>query len=248
MPATVYLNWIEDALKRVHVIQGDAGNLVTSTVTSTATGLVATSAFEADSSRQVQIEMMLQVSNEIVQEAYSMGVLPKIASTATIALVAQQREYSLPSDFERLAGRTYEQRGIGFATQGYTILEYPGGYMQMLADQAMATVFIGQPNAYAISPGSDVLRMDREPTSVQAGMTMNFIYEKRVAFTATSEADALPFSPTVADQLVPVLAEAWNAWGKGQFDPARYRGGIAKAVAFMTRTQVNDRWGPQRPR
>ncbi len=49
--ATTFLAFANDVLRRVRVIQGDAGNLVTSTVTSTATGLTATSAF-TDSSRQ----------------------------------------------------------------------------------------------------------------------------------------------------------------------------------------------------
>ena len=244
--ATDYLSWVEAALKRVHVIQGDAGNLSTSTVTSTATGLVATSAFEADSSRQVQIDMMLQVTNEVVQEAYSMGLLPKIASTATISLVAQTREYSMPSDFERMAGKTFEQRGIGGATTGLTLFEYPGGYMQMLVDQPRATDYTGQPSAYAISPGNGSIRFDREPTSAEANQRYNFIYEKLIRFTATSEADALPFSPSAADSLVPVLAEAWNKSNKGQFDITEYRRGIAKAIGFMSETRANDRWGGTR--
>lgn len=244
--ATVYLDWIEAALKRVHVIQGDAGNLATSTVTSTATGLVATSAFEFDSSRQVQIEMMLQVSNEIVQEAYNMSLLPKQAATGSIVLASGVREYNLPSDFERFAGESYYQRSMYSATSGLSFGEYPGGYMQMLVDQPIASSYTGPPNGYAISPLADQIRLDREPASGQSGWTYLYIYEKTIRFTSTSEADALPFSPTAADQLVPVLAEAWNSWSKGQFDIAKFRGGIAKAVAVMTRTQPNNRWGPQR--
>ncbi len=243
--ATRYVDWINDALKRVHVIQGDAGVLVTSTVTSTATGLTATGAF-TDSARQVQIDMMLQVSNEVVEEVFGSGLLPKIASTATIALVSAQREYSLPSDFERFAGKTFDTRVINSATSGLSLKEYAGGYMQMLADQPMATTYTGQPSAYAISPGSDVIRFDREPATGQSGMSWNFIYEKTIRFTATSEADPLPFSAKVADQLVPVLAEAWNKSNKGQYDVADFRKGIAKAVGLMTHTRPNDRWGPQR--
>lgn len=243
--ATVYLSWINDALKRVHVIQGDAGNLVTSTVTSTATGLTATGAF-VDSARQTQIDTMIQVTNEVVQDIFSRGLLPKIASTATFTTVAAQREYAMPNDFERVAGKTYDQRAMSGATNGLSLPEYPGGYLQMLTDQPMATQFTGQPSAYAISPAADYVRFDREPDASTASQRYNLLYEKTIQFTATSEADALPFSSVVANRLVPVLAEVWNKAYKGQFDIAEYRAGIATAVGLMTRTQPNDRWGPQR--
>ena len=54
---------INATLKRTRVIQGDAGELATSTVTSTATGLVATGAF-TDSGRQVQIDLAIQLWQE----------------------------------------------------------------------------------------------------------------------------------------------------------------------------------------
>ena len=244
--ATYFLPWFNDALKRVHVIQGDAGSLVTSTVTSTATGLVATGALSTLPAQQVSVDMMLQITNEVVQESYAMGLAAKIASTATISLVAQQREYSLPSDFLRMAGKTYDQRRIYSATSGLTIWEYAGGYMQMIVDQPMATSFTGMPNGYALSPGSEVIRFDREPATGQAGMSWNYIYEKQVRFTSTSEVDALPFNPIVADQLVPALAEVFNKSAKGQYDLADVRKAIARAVSLMTETRPNDRWGPQR--
>ena len=244
--ATSFLPWFNDALKRVHIIQGDAGNLVTSTVTSTATGLVATGALSTLPAQQVSVDLMLQITNEVVQEAYAMGLAAKIASTATISLVAAQREYSLPSDFLRFAGKTFEQRAISSATTGLSILEYPGGYMQMISDQPMATTFTGQPNAYAISPSSDVIRFDREPATGQSSMRWNYIYEKQVRFTSTSEIDALPFNPIVADQLVPALAEVFNKSAKGQYDLGDVRRAIARAVSLMTETRPNDRWGPQR--
>lgn len=246
--ATYFLPWINDALVRAHVFQGDTGNLVTSTVTSTATGLVATGAFDSvQTGQQQQVQMMLQVANEVVSEAYSMGLLTKQAATSTITLVSGQREYALPSDFEAMSGETYHQRSLYSATSGLAFGEYAGGYMTMIVDQPLATLFVGPPNGYAISPLADFLRLDREPASGQSGWTYSYIYNKRVQFTATSEQDALPFTPTVANKLVPVLAEAWNEWNKGQFNIANYRSGIAQAVALMTHTQPNDRWGPQRP-
>ena len=60
--AITFLAAINASLKRVRVIQGDAGELATSTVTSTATGLTATGAF-VDSGRQVQIDLMIMMWN-----------------------------------------------------------------------------------------------------------------------------------------------------------------------------------------
>ena len=58
--AILFIQAMNAALKRVRVIQGDAGDLVTSTVGSTATGAIATDAF-TDSGRQVQIDLMIQL-------------------------------------------------------------------------------------------------------------------------------------------------------------------------------------------
>ena len=110
----------------------------------------------------------------------------------------------------------------------------------------MATNYVGMPNAYAISPVNDTIRLDREPATGQSGMTWTYIYEKQIRFTATSEADPLPFNPIVADQLVSALAEVFNKSAKGQYDVADVRRAISRAVSLMTYTRPNDRWGPQR--
>ena len=74
MSTVTFLTFANAALRRVHIIQGDAGALVTSTVTSTATGLTATSAF-TDSGRQEQIDTMIQVCNETFQEMFTLPFL-----------------------------------------------------------------------------------------------------------------------------------------------------------------------------
>ena len=110
------------SLKRVRVIQGDAGELTTSTVTSTATGLIATGAFE-DSGRQVQIDLMIQLWQEAQHVVYSLGMYASGVSTATIALVADTNSYALPSDFERMAGNDRDERVWRGVTNGLIVRE-----------------------------------------------------------------------------------------------------------------------------
>ena len=229
-------------MKRTRTIQGDAGELATSTVSSTATGLVATGAF-TDSGRQTEIDLALQLWQEFEHEVYGMGLFANEAATATIFLVDGQREYALPSDFERVAGKDFKDRALRAATSGLVIHEYPGGYARMLVDQPLATDFTGDPNAWAISPRNGELRFDREPTSEQDGETWNMLYEKSLVLTSTMATETLPFSDTVAAAGVPVVAEGWNRAYKKEFDSGAFRAGVARALNYMTKSQKKTRYG-----
>ena len=240
--AVLYLQFINAVAKRTRVIQGDAGELATSTVTSTATGLVATGAF-TDSGRQTEIDLMLQVSNEAFHEVFGLGLFPNEAASATIALVDGQREYEMPSDFERFAGRNYHDRVFRGATTGLLISEYRGGYARMLRDQPIATDYTGLPDHWALSPVNGSVRFDREPTSEEDGWTYNVLYEKRLSYTSTMATESLPFSDTVADALVPVVAEGWNAAFKNEFNTGLFQTSIARAVDHLTRSQRKARYG-----
>lgn len=240
--AVVFLQAVNASLKRARVIQGDAGELATSTVTSTATGLVATGAF-TDSGRQTQIDLMLQMWNEAIHEVFSVGLFAQEAATATMTLVTAQREYDLPSDFERMAGDDYKSRVLRGATTGFVLPEYPGGYARMLSDQNFATQWTGEPQAWALSPVGNAIRLDREPTSDQNGDTYNYLYEKRITFTSTMATETLPFSDTVADALVPVVAEGWNRVYKKEFDVGIFSISIRRAVEHLTQNQRRKRYG-----
>jgi hypothetical protein len=240
--ALLFLDVINASLKRVRVVQGDAGELATSTVTSTATGLVATGAF-TDSGRQTQIDLMIQVWQEAIHELYSLDILPKNTKDGTITLVAQQRNYDFPTDFERMAGKLQVLRG---ATTNLILTEYPGGYEQILADQPNATDFTGDPNSWVINPITKQLYLDREPTSQQAGHTYNFLYEKRIGYSSTMATELMPFSDTVADALVPVAAEGWNRIYKKEFDSTLFRNSVARAAKTVTNKQARIRYGVRR--
>ena len=245
MSTVTFLDFINACLKRVQVIQGDAGELATSTVTSTATGLIATGAFE-DSARQTQIDVMIQVANEAMHEVFSLGLFSQELSTATITLVTAQREYSLPANFERIAGRTEEERVMRAATYQRTVGKYPGGYLKMLADQAgLASTWQGQPNAYAISPNDGALRLDREPTTTENGQVWYLPYDKRIARTTSMATETLPFSDTVADSLVAVCAEGWSRVFKKDFEPALFQAGIVRSLEYLMQDQRRETYGPR---
>ena len=243
--AITLLQLTNAVLKRVGEIAGDSEELATSTVTSTATGLTATEAF-TDSRRQHKIDIVLQLANESVHEIYSMGLMAKEAASATIALVANQREYDLPSDFERMSGNTYDNRAIRGATTGLIIREYPGGYQQLIVDRAIATDYTGDPISWALSPVEPKISFDNYPTSDQAGDTYNFLYDKRLTLSSTMATSALPFSDTVADCLVPVISESYNRVMKKEFDQGFLVTALSRAIGYLTRTQPKDRYGVNR--
>ena len=242
--AFVFLDAVNASLKRVRVIQGDVGELSTSTV-STATGAVPASPFEV-SSIQSNIDIMLQCWNQAFRVVYGMGMFTPEVATATIVLVTAQREYALPADFETMAGRTYQTRVIRGATRFYEFPEYIGGFDKMLADQpGFASIWQGEPIWWAMSPVQNTIRMDREPTSIQNGWTYNYLYTKRLVRSSTMATETMPFSDTVTEALVPAVAQAWEAIFKKSFDEQMFRQSIAEALEFMTFTQRKDRYGPR---
>ena len=243
--AVQFIQAVNATLKRVRVIQGDAGELGTSTVTSTATGLIATDAF-TDSGRQVQIDLAIQLWQEATHEVQRLGLYASFAASATLVLVADQREYSTPIDFEGMAGLTNEDRVLRGATTLFILHEYHGGYARMLRDQPNATDFTGDPQAWARSPVNGNIRIDREPTAQQDGDTYNYLYNKRVALTSTMATVDLPYSNSVADALVPVVAEAWNRVMKKEFDSGLFQASLTRSLEFLLGNEPRERYGKTR--
>lgn len=243
----VFLDAVNETLKRAGIIQGDTQKLATSTVSSTATGLIATDAF-TQSGIQQHIDLTIQLWNEVMHEAYSMGLFANEAASATLtwvstSLTATTRIYAVPTDFERFAGADYHDRAIRGATTGLVLLEYPGGYARMRANQPIATDYIGDPSYWAINPVDGSLYLDRcLPTDLH-GETYNFIYEKRLELTSTMATASMAFTDTAINALMPVVAEDFQRWRKDLFDLDARRKSLARAIGFLGRTQTRKRWG-----
>jgi len=243
--AITFLAAINASLKRVRVIQGDAGELGTSTVTSTATGLTATGAF-VDSGRQVQIDLMIMMWNEATHVLYNLGMLASGVNTATLNLVADTNEYTVPSDFERMAGDDHKTMVVRGATNGRILPEYQGGYDRLFADRPIATDYVGEPNAWVISPISGNVVFDTYPTDDEDGLSYEYLYHKRLQLTSTMATETLPFSDTVADAFVPVCAEGWSRVMKKEFDSSLFQSSLIRAVQTATRQTGKRRWGIRR--
>lgn len=243
--AIVFLQAVNAVLKRVGEIAGDSEELATSTVTTTATGLVATDAFR-DSRRQHKIDIVIQLWNEAAHEVFRMGVFAQETASATLTTVDAQREYDLPSDFERMAGSSVRTRCLRGATTGTLLFEYPGGYEQMLADQPMATQYTGDASWWAISPVQSKIRLSAEPTANTASQNYNYLYHKRVSLSSTMATSTLPFSDSVADSLVPVVVESYERVMKKEFEAGFFTSAINRALEFLSQNERRDRYGQRR--
>lgn len=243
--AILFIQGVNAVLKRVGEIAGDSQELATSTVTSTATGLVATDAF-VDSRRQHKIDIIIQLWNEAAHEVFRMGVYAQETASATLTTVNGQREYDLPTNFERMAGLSRRTRCLRGATTGTILFEYDGGYEQMLADQPMATQYSGDPNRWAISPVQSKIRLDAEPNANTASQDYNYLYHKRVSLSSTMATSTLPFSDSVADSLVPVVVESYERIMKKEFEPGFYQSAINRALEYLTQNERRDRYGQRR--
>jgi hypothetical protein len=240
--AIVFVSAVNAVLKRVGEIAGDSEELATSTVTSTATGLVATDAF-TDSRRQHKIDIVIQLWNEAAHEVFRMGAFNAEVASATLITVAAQREYDLPSDFERMCGKNVGTRVLRGATSGTILTEYYGGYEQMMADQPQATQFTGDSSYYAISPVASKIRLSAEPTSNTASQTYNYLYHKRISLSSTMATQTLPFSDSVADALVPVVSEVYERIQKKEMEPGLLTAAINRSLEFLSQTERRDRYG-----
>ena len=242
----LFMECVNGSLKRAGIVAGDSGELGTGTSSATAFQYTASGVFSSRSDIQHSVDLMLQMWQEATSEIYSLNLVPNLLATATITLATNTREYAMPSDFERIAGKTYETRVMRAATQSITLGEYPGGYLQMLADQPVATDWTGQPTAWAVSPRNEQIRVDREPTSDENGTVYNLAYERRVELTSTMATATMPYSDTVCRALIQVVAEIYNSTKKDKFDAGVFRSSLIRALNFANKGQDRTRWGTRR--
>jgi len=243
--AITYFEAVNDSMKRSGLIAGDVGEI------STTTGATASEIFQANTEIQHGVDLMIQMWQETTNEVYSLSLVPKLVATATIDLVSGTREYALPSNFERVAGIDANEQVMRAATGVRVLPEYPGGYLQMLADQPNATDYTGEPMRYAISPANnatDMIRVDREPTDTEDGWYYYLPYERTISLTVTQATEAMPYSDTVTRSLVPVVSEMFERTRKKEFDPNIFRASLVRALT-MSRTKPRGvRYGLRRGR
>lgn len=180
------LNGVNEVMKRVKLIQGDSGELVTLT----------------DSPRQVWIDQFVQIWNEVMEELYSVSdkPMPQELAEDTITLVTDDRDYVL-STFNTLHWPFVDE------TNGRYI--YETNYDSIWRSQPIPADWTGLPARGAIRETDGQLYLDRIPTSQENGLVYKYRYDKDISMSVA--ADIFPFKGEVFRALIPVVAEIFKA-------------------------------------
>lgn len=220
--AKTLLNAVNEVLKRVGTIAGDAGALITLT----------------DSARQRSIDVCIQAVNEGIDELYSACevALPKEQAEATLTLVLGQRGYALAADLVQLRWPMIDK------TNNQYLKEFGGGYNAMLiADPEQDDT--GLPVFAAIRPTDGYLHLDRAPTSVEAGRIYTYQYDKDLSLE--DDADTVPFSDAAFRAMVPVWVQIWKRELRNEFDGDLFKANIGRAGRFLRQTQPRSSYSPR---
>jgi hypothetical protein len=220
--AKTLLNAVNELLKRVNVIAGDAAALTTLT----------------DSARQHPIDIAVQVINEGVDEIYSISRLPKPNSQAesTITLATGTRAYALAADLVTPLFPLRDKTNTQF------IWEFPGGYNGLL-DLDPEQDDTGLPIWGAISPVNGYLHLNCAPTSADNGKVYTYQYQKDLVMSAT--ADTVPFSNACFRAMVPVWAQLYKREMKNEFDQPLYQMAIGRAARFLADAEPRSSYSPR---
>ncbi len=215
--ARTLLQTVNDVLKKVFVIQGDSGDLSTL----------------SDSARQIYIDLAVSSINETIDDLYTASnePMPNEVVEGTITLATSDRDYALPAALVQIRWPLIDQ------TNGQYIVEYPGGYEAMFADQAYPANYTGLPTSAAIRPSDGLLYMDRIPTSDENGNVYTYMYDKDVSLSVA--ADTVPFSDAVTRALIPAMAERWKRARNRGYSESTYNKAMGIAATLVRQKQQN---------
>jgi len=222
MPKSL-LNCVNETLKRLKRIQGDQAALTSLT----------------DSSRQIWIDVTVQVINEGIDVLYDASNVRKpleVSETTTeVTLVLNQREYTLPTDLVQLRWPGLDE------TNGMFIERYPGGYDQLRKDQPRPdTGYEGTPIYGVINPLNEKLRLDHRPTAADVGKVYIFEYDKDLVLADAT--DTVPFKDAVFRSMVPAWAQLVQRDMKRDFDAPIFEAAIGQAARFLNQEQRRTHW------
>lgn len=220
--AKTLLDGVNEILKRVNVIAGDAAALTSLT----------------DSSNQHAIDIAVQVVNEGIDELYTATSkpMPKEQGESTITLVNGTRDYSLATDLVQLRWPLIDRTNTQF------IIQFPGGYNNMLLLDPEQND-MGLPVFAAINPKDATLHMSHAPTSVEAGRVYYYEYDKDVSLSAAT--DSFPFTNACFRAMVPAWVQLWKREMHNEFDTELYRSNFARASRVATEEEPRDSWFPR---
>ncbi len=208
--AKTLLNGVNEVLKNVGIIRGDSAALTSLT----------------DSARQDWIDTAISQLNNALEAIYDAAdiTLPKVEAETTITLIENDRDYALPDDddFEEIIWPLHDR------TNGRFIVEYKGGYDQLIIDQLIPTNFTGRPQAAAIRTTDGQLYLDRLPSADVAGEVFTLRYRQDISLSVA--ADTFPCRDVVFRALVLAASELWKKINKKDFDEGLLAAGIGRAA------------------
>lgn len=220
--AKTLLNCVNETLKRVNEIAGDAGALTSLT----------------EPARQHIVDIAVQVVNEGIVGLYSEShlAMPNEQAEGTITLVTSTRGYALASDMVQLRWPFIDK------TNNQYLVPFNGGYNAMLVlDPEQDDT--GLPHWAAIRPTDGYLHLDRAPTSIENGRVYTYQYDKSLLMDAA--ADTVPFTDEVFTMMVPVWAQLWKREKRNEFDKDLYKNSLGTAARLLTRGQMRTSWAPR---
>ena len=216
------LNGVNQVLIRANLIQGDSGQLTSLT----------------DSARQVWVDNVVQVWNELVEQLYetSQTPMPTELAEGSLTLVTSTRAYAL-STFNKLYFPLHD------TTNGQYI--YDGGdYLDLVNTQAVPADYTGLPMFAVIRPTDKKLYLDRIPTANENGLVYTYRYDRDLALSLA--ADTFPFDDSVFRAMVPAVKEVFFMNDKREFNEGIFKISMARASALLTGNVQRTAWGKSR--
>jgi hypothetical protein len=220
--AKTLLNGVNELLKRVNEVAGDAAALTTLT----------------DSARQHPIDLAVQVINEGIGKLFSVPgmVLPKRQGSSTLTLVTSTRAYALASDVVTLHWPFIDRTNAQFIEQ------YPGGYDAMLIDDPEQDD-TGLARYATIRPTDGYLYLDAAPTSVENGRVYTYQYDKDLVLDEA--ADTMPFGDAAFRAMVPAWVQLYKREKRNEFDTELYRAALGEAARLVSQIPPRDSYSPR---
>jgi len=216
------LNCVNEILTRTGIIAGDAGDLTSLT----------------DSPRQRAVDIAVQVVNEGIDELYSSAgeSHPQEQAESTITLVTSDRDYTLATDLVQLRFPLIDK------TNNQFILEYPGGYNQLLIDDPEQDDD-GQPHFATISPVDGTLYLDRIPRSEENGKIYTYQYDKDLELTLST--DTVPFGNAVFRAMIPAWVQLWKREMRNEFDGDLFSVNLGRAARLLNQVIPKTDYSPR---
>lgn len=189
-----------------------------------------------NTAKQLYIDLSIQTWNEAIVELYDAvpQAFPDEATSSTITLVTDDRDYALATDLVKLHWPLHDQ------TNGRYIYEWKAGFINLEQIQITPADQTGIPLYGAIRPTDGQLYLDRLPTSTENGLVYTYYYDKDILVSAAS--DTFPFNDTVYNMLIPAVAEKVKLDKDNKFVEGLWAKQMGLAARHLSRGQRDQRW------